>query len=72
MESLTSAVSFDIFRIISHVFVWLRTLELTTFEQQRKYTIIREQYKYTITGRKQLPKKGRGHFEQRTSNKKAV
>ena len=34
IECLTPTVSFDIFITISHLFVCLPTLELTTFEQQ--------------------------------------
>ena len=71
MECLTPSVSLKYLWItISHLFVCLPTLELTTFENtcaQQKYV-----RKYTIVGDKQLHKKERAKFGQRTASKKAV
>ena len=73
MECLTSIVSIDIFmdnyftslRLLTHLGVNnIRVTRLLIKNRLRKYTII---------GVKQLQKeKERGHFEQRTSSKKAV
>ena len=52
MECLTPTVSFDIFMNISHLFVSLPTLELTTFEQQ-----VCSASKITIIWNKQLQNK---------------
>ena len=73
MECLTSIVSIDIFmdnyftslRLLTHLGVNnIRVTRLLIKNRLRKYTIIEV---------KQLQKeKERGHFEQRTSSKKAV
>ena len=73
MECLTSIVSIDIFmdnyftslRLLTHLGVNnIRVTRLLIKNRLRKYAII---------GVKQLQKeKERGHFEQRTSSKKAV
>ena len=72
MECSTPIVSFEIFmdnyftsfRLLTHLGVkniWAARV----FNKNRLR-------KYTITGDKQLQNKERGHFEQRTSSKKAV
>ena len=54
---------------MSHAFVCLPTLELTTFEQQ--VCLIKNRFcKCTIVGGKQTPKKECEHFRQRRSSKK--
>ena len=65
---LNLTVSFDLLMdTISHLFVCLPTLELTTFEQELCLTKNRLQ-KYTIIGDKQLEKKEHGHLEQRSAH----
>ena len=72
IECLTPSASFEIFmdnyftsfRLITHLGVNnIRATRVLNKNRLRKCTII---------GNKQLQKKERGHFEQRTSSKKAV
>ena len=66
MEYSTPSVNFDIFMVtISHLFVCLPTLELTTLEQHVRSTkLVYANALWLVTNSSK--KKERGHFEQRT------
>ena len=72
MECLTPTVSFDIFR--DNYFTSFRLLTHLGVNNIRAAGVLNKNKlrKCTITGHKQPQKKKRGHFEQRTSSKKAA
>ena len=72
MECLTSSVSFDIF--MDNYFTSFRLLTHLGVNNIRATRVLNKIRlgKCTIAGDKQLQKKESGHFEQRTSSKKAV
>ena len=72
MECLTPSVSFDIF--MDNYFTSFRLLTHLGVNNIRATRVLNKNRlrKCTIIGDKQMQKKERGHFEKRTSNKKAV
>ena len=67
MERLTPTVEFEIFITISYLLVCQPIFELTTFEQQVCSTTQMRYHWEQAAAKKEC-----GHFEQRTSSKKAV
>ena len=72
MEYLTPSVNFDIF--MDNYFTYFRLLTLLGVNNIRATCVLNKNMlrKCTINGDKQLQKKQRGHFKQRTSSKKTV
>ena len=72
MEYLTPRVTFDTF--MDYYFTYFSLITHLGVNNIRATGVLNKNRlrKCTIIGDKQLKKKERGHFEQRTSNKKAV
>ena len=72
MECLTLSFSFDIF--MNNFFTYFRLLTHLEINKIQATRVLNKNSlsKCTITAGKELQKKERDHFEQHTSNKKAV